>query len=129
MAFPRGPVRPPAPPRVRSAVFAVGRRVYVAGVRSAAVTLTDDAERPSGSSSDGAEVTIVAWRPGSGGKTRYCVRVADSGVEGWLSADDLRATKTPTPASPAGTPSAARPTPVRTAVPEASARRFGQRSS
>ena len=95
MAFVRAPIRPPAATRVRVAVFAVGRRVYIggAGGRAARVTLTDTADRPLASLGDGTEVTILAWLPGSNGTTRYCVRVTDSGLEGWLPVGDLRGTK------------------------------------
>ena len=95
MAFPRAPFRAPARPRIPVAVLAVGRRVYIAGAadRSARVTLTDDADRPLASLNDGAEVTILAWRPGWAGATRYCVRGTDSGLEGWLPAGYLRTTK------------------------------------
>ena len=57
---------------------------------------------------------------------RYCVRVTDSGLEGWLPVGDLRSTRTPS-ASPPPVP------PSRTAVgaleSETSGRRFGQRPS
>jgi hypothetical protein len=132
MPFSRAPVRAPARPNVRVAVFAVGRSAYIAGAgaRSARVTLTDDAERPLASLSEGAEVTIVAWRPGWAGTTRYCVRVTDSGLEGWLPARDLRGTKVAIPSPPAPPPPpAARPTVLRAAKSETSGRRFGQRSS
>jgi hypothetical protein len=129
MAFPRASIRTPARPRIRVAVFAVGRRVYVAGAgdRSARVTLTDGAERPLASLSDGAEVTIVAWLPGWSGTTRYCVRVTDSGLEGWLPVGDLRGTKTaiaPPPAAPP--PPAPGPVAVRAGESTRSGRRFGQ---
>ena len=132
MPFSPARTRAPARPHVRVAVFAVGRRVYIAGVgaRSARVTLTDDAERPLASLSEGAEVTIVAWRPGWAGTTRYCVRVTDSGLEGWLAVGDLRGTKVAIPSPPAPPPPpAARPTVARAAKSEASGRRFGQHFS
>ena len=130
MPFSPARMRVPARPHVRAAVFAVGRRVYIAGAGagSARVTLTDYAERPLASLSDGAEATIVAWRPGWAGSTRYCVRVTDSGLEGWLPAGDLRGTKVavPSPSAPPPPP-ATRPTVLRAASPETSGRRFGQR--
>ena len=133
MPFSRAPTRAPARPRVRVNVFAVGRRVYIAGagVRSTCVTLTDDGDRPLASVTDGAEVTVVAWRPGWAGSTRYCVRVTDSGLEGWLLADDLRSTKAAIPSPPpaAPPPAAARPTAARAAGSETSGRRFGQRAT
>jgi hypothetical protein len=123
----RAPMRAPARPRVRVDVFAIGRRVYIAGAGapSPRVTLTDDRERPLASLSEGAEVTVVAWRPGWAGTTRYCVRATDSGLEGWLPAGDLRSTKAAIPSpSAAPFPPAARP-----AGSETSARRFGQRAT
>jgi hypothetical protein len=105
MAFPRSPIRAPAPARTRVAVFAVGRQVYIgARDRSARVTLTDDADRPLANLSDGAEVTILAWLPGWAGTTRYCVRVTDSGLEGWLPVGDLRGTKAAISSPPAVPP-------------------------
>ena len=107
MAFSRGPVGP-GPVQVRVPVFAVGRRVYVAceGNRSGRVTLTDDTgTTPLTSLPDGAEVAILAWRPGRGGATMYHVRVTDSGLEGWLPVGNLRgplsqAVPPPVPRSP-----------------------------
>ena len=102
MAFPRSPLRAPAPVRTRAAVFAVGRRVYVAAAGDLAgrVTLTDDRNSPRAGVRDGDEVTIVAWRPGWEGRTRYCVRVAHSDLEGWLLAGNLRSTKLPISSPP-----------------------------
>ena len=122
MAFPRGPLRAPAPVRIRVSVFAVGRRVYVAcaGDRSARVTLTDADERPLATLRDGTEVAILAWRPGWAGAARYRVRATDSGLEGWLPVGNLRSTAAPT----APPPPAVRPAPLRV---EESGRRFGQR--
>jgi hypothetical protein len=86
------------------------------------VTLTDSANKPLATLSDGAEVVIVAWRPGSADATRYCVRGTDSSLEGWLAAGDLRGTKiAPPPAAPS---LPAEPTALRA---EDSGRRFGQR--
>ena len=42
---------------------------------------------------DGAEVAILAWRPAPGDATLYCVRVKESGVEGWLPVRSLRSTE------------------------------------
>ena len=125
MAFLRAPLRAPTPARIRAAVFAVGRRVYVAGGhdRSARVTLTDGADGPLANLKDGAEVTIVAWLPNAAG-TRYRVRVTDSGVEGWLPVGNLRGTKAAISPSPAVSP----PPVVRSSLPAgASGRRVGQR--
>jgi hypothetical protein len=129
MAFPRRPLRTPAPVSKRAAVFAVGRRVFTAtGDRSAGVTLTDDADQPRESLGEGAEVTIVAWRPGWAGNTRYCVRVTDSGREGWLMAHELRTTKAAIASPPALTaPPTTGSTALRRADAESSGRKFGQR--
>src|SRR5437867_12841118 len=127
MGFPRGPLRAPAPVRIRVAVFAVGQRVYVACAdeRPARVTLMDEAgTRPLTSLGDGTEVAIVAWRPGWAGATRYRVRATDSGLEGWLPVGNLRSTEAatalPTPAVGAA--------PLRVGEPAESGRRFGQHS-
>ena len=107
MAFFRGALRAPARPRIRVSVFAVGRRVYVAcaGDRSAHVLLTDDAgNTPLASLGDGAEVAVLAWRPGWSGTTRYRVRATDSGLEGWLPVGNLRGTAAPIALALAGSP-------------------------
>jgi len=133
MAFSRGPLRAPATPRVHSAVFAVGRRVYVACAadRSAHAILTDEAgKRALASLSDGTEVAILAWRPGWAGSTRYHVRATGSGLEGWLPVGNLRGTEVALPAPPAAPVSpAVAPAPVRVGDSEHSGRRFGQRST
>jgi len=132
MAFPRGPLRAPAPVRIRVAVFAVGRRVYVAcaGDRLARVMLTDDGgKRPLASLGDGAEVTILAWRPGWAGNTQYRVRATDSGLEGWLPVGNLRGTEAATSSAPtAPPPPPVSPVPRRVAEFAEAGRRFGQRS-
>jgi len=131
MPFSRAPFRAPAAPHVRFAVFAVGRRAYIAGAngRSAGVTLTDDHERPLASLSEGAEVVILAWRPGWKGTTRYCVRLIDSGLEGWLPVSELRGTKDAISSPPAATPPpAGRSGALRAGESASSGRRFGQRS-
>src|SRR2546427_8169567 len=129
MAFPRGPHRAPAPVRIRAAVFAVGRRVYVAcaGDRSARVVLTDDAGKsPLASLEDGTEVAILAWRPGWAATTQYRVRATASGLEGWLPVGNLRSTEaTISSASTAPPPPAGRPAPLRVGE---SGQRFGQLS-
>ena len=130
MAFPRGPLRGPTPVRIKVAVFAVGRRVFVAcaGDRAACVSLTDANEKPLETVRDGTEVAILAWRPGWNGTTRYHVRATDSAHEGWLSVHNLRATKVAVPAAPTAPPRpAVSPVaPTREALEE-SGRRFGQR--
>ena len=131
MAFPRGPLRAPAPVRIRVAVFAVGRRVYVAcaGDRLARVMLTDDGgKRPLASLGDGAEVTILAWRPGWAGNTQYRVRATDSGLEGWLPVDNLRLTEAAiAPAPTVPPPPVVQPAPLRVGGVADSGRRFGRR--
>ena len=128
MAFPRASSRTPATARVRVAVFAVGRRVYVAGASdgSARVTLMDGADTPLASVGDGAEVTILAWLPGWGVTTRYRVRVTDSGLEGWLTVGDLRGTKAAMSSPPTAPPPPALGPAVHAAASGSSRRRFGQ---
>jgi hypothetical protein len=132
MAFPRGPLRAPAPVRVRVAVFAVGQRIYAAcaGDQSTCVTLTDDADKKQlGTLRDGAEVAVLAWRPGSGGATRYRVRATDaSGLEGWLPVGSLRGTAIAAASAPSVPPPPAVPSgpPLGEAAAD-SGRRFGQR--
>ena len=130
MPFSRAPVRAPARPHVRVAVFAVGGRAYTVGANGSAahVTLTDDNERPLASLKEGAEVMILAWRPGWKGTTRYCVRMMDSGLEGWLPASELRRTKDAISSLPAGPPpTGARPGVLPAGESANSRRRFGQR--
>jgi hypothetical protein len=114
---------------VRVAVFAVGRRVYVAGEgdRSARATLTDEAGKtPLESLGDGTEVAILAWRPASAGATRYRVRATDSGLEGWLPVANLRGTKVAVAApAKADTPPLAHPAAPR--FGDYGGTRFGQR--
>jgi hypothetical protein len=128
MAFPRGPLRAPAPARIRVAVFAVGRRVYVAcaGERSARVMLTDADKKPLGTLCDGAEVAILAWRPAWGGTTRYRVRATGSGLEGWLPVGNLRGTEAATSSAPTAPPPTVPPAPLRGEEFRESGRRFGQ---
>ena len=127
MGFPRGPLRAPAPVRIRVAVFPVGRRVYVACAdeRPARVALTDEAgTRPLMSLGDGTEVAILAWRPGWAGTTQYHVRATDSGLEGWLPVGNLRSTEAASSSAPTPPPPAVRPATLRVGE---SRRRFGQR--
>src|SRR5690349_9969855 len=128
MPFPRARSSTPAArPRVRVDVFAVGRRVFVAdrGGGADRVPRPDGAERRRAALADGAEVTIVAWRPGGAGTTRCSVRVTDSGLEGWLLAGDLRSTRIAIPSAPAvSPPPAARPGPLGASESPTSARRF-----
>ena len=131
MGFPRGPLRAPAPVRIRVAVFPVGRRVYVACAdeRPARVALTDEAgTRPLMSLGDGTEVAILAWRPGWAGATRYRVRATDSGLEGWLPVDNLRLTEAAIAPAPTVPPlPVVQPAPLRVGAVAGSGRRFGQR--
>jgi hypothetical protein len=122
MGFARSSFRAPRPAGSKAAVFAVGRRVYVASTndRSVSVTLTDDGGKtPVANLGDGTEVAILAWRPGWSGNTRYCVRTTSSGVEGWLPVGNLRGTVVAlAPGAAALPPPTARP--ARKAVPVAS---------
>jgi hypothetical protein len=131
MAFPRGPLRAPAPPRIRVSVFAVGRRVYAAsaGDRSARVTLTDAEDKKSlATLPDGTELAILAWRPGWGGATRYHVRATESGLEGWLPVGNLRGTAAAIASAPSAPPApAALPGRLGGGEIRESGRGFGQR--
>ena len=127
MMFNRAPLRLPTS-RVRAAVFAIGQRAYVActGDKQMLATLMDDAGHTAmGDIGDGAEVAIVAWRQASGDATRYCVRVKDSGVEGWLRVRNLRRTEAAV-ATVAGPP-AALPTPPLPIAAATAGRRAGAR--
>jgi hypothetical protein len=132
MGFPRGPLRAPAPARIRVAVFPVGRRVYVACAdeRPARVAMTDEAgTTPLTSLGDGTEVAIIAWRPGWAGATRYRVRATDSGLEGWLPVGNLRSTEAAMPSIPSVLPApVVGATPLRVGEVAESGRRFGQHS-
>jgi hypothetical protein len=92
--------------------------------------LTDEADSPLADLSEGDEVTVLAWRPAWAGTTRYCVRVTESGLEGWLPAAALRSTKTAISSVPTPPPSAtARPETARAANVASRGRRFGERLS
>ena len=130
MAFSRGSFRAPAPARPRVAVFAVGRRLHVACAadRSERATLTDADDRPLTTLSDGAEVAILAWRPGWSGNTRYRVRVTDSGLEGWLPVGNLRGTDAASPSATSAPPTSAVPSaPTRGVELGDAGRPFGRR--
>jgi len=76
-------------------VLAVGQRVFInpPGDMSRLVSLTDERGVPAaGALRDGAEVEIIAWRPRGSTGTRYRVRNNSDGSDGWLAADELRAT-------------------------------------
>jgi hypothetical protein len=124
----RAPRRPP-PARVGDSILAVGRCAYVAqsGVGAGYVTMTDDAGRDSRESlPDGTAVEILAWRPRGSAGTRYLVRSACDGVEGWLAATNLRSSLHPVAPPPPAAPQAS-PAPARAVQLEAAGRRFGQR--
>jgi hypothetical protein len=127
MAAPQRPFFPQShgvqPPRPRSStpVLAVGHRVLVScpGNGSHGVTVTDsDGTTPLATLADGAEVEIVAWQPRGAGGTRYRIKTANGGTQGWLAAANLRprplppepprvAPTPPPPASPPPTQAAA----------------------
>jgi hypothetical protein len=131
MQFPRPPFRAPRPIRQKGPVFAVGHAAYV-DCSGYGVTLTDDAGKTAlASVSDGAEVEILGWRPRGADGTRYRVRAARSGLEGWLAATNLRGSPVAVPAAvpaPAAPPTPETQTRTRTAEPRAGGRRFGQRA-
>jgi len=73
-------------------VFAVGRRVRVAGSseNAAGVTLMDETGTTAiGKLSGGSEVEILAWRPRGAEGTRYRVRATRNALEGWLGVASL----------------------------------------
>lgn len=131
MAFRGGPLRAPAQVRLPVTVFAVGRRVCVAartGDVPARVSLTDERGKSAGASlGDGAEVTILAWRPGWASATQYCVRSTESGVEGWLPGGNLRGTNAAIASADAEPPTAGPSGVRRVGELEGPGRRFGQR--
>src|SRR5437867_4205120 len=88
---PRFPAARPA--RASTPVLSVGRRVFVNCSRDERCVALTDALGKGGAASlpDGAEVEILAWRPRGPGGARYQVHSTRDGVEGWLSADHLRA--------------------------------------
>jgi hypothetical protein len=123
---PRSPMPAGRSARSTGPLLSVGRRVFVncPRDRSARVVLTDDTGRTGSQGlADGAEVEIVAWRPRGAGGVRYRVHSMRDGLEGWLAADDLRATAAPAPApGKQPTSDAARP------EPRDAGRKFGQRA-
>ncbi len=96
------PVRPSAKAPV---VLAVGRHVFVNGSLdpSRPVLFTDEYGKcpTTVRLQDGAEVEVLAWRPRGSAGTRYRVRTQADGADGWLGADELRATAMRLPAEPA----------------------------
>jgi len=114
---PRFPAARPA--RVARPVLSVGRRVRVNCTRDeGCVALTDAfGNGGAGSLPDGAEVEILAWRPRGPSGARYQVQSTRDGLEGWVSADHLRAPAALASPSPG-------PTPAPAADPP---RKFGRR--
>ena len=93
MPFNPGRSRAPQPKRESRVVFAVGRRVFVHGASDDGhpVMLTDRQGNPvTAGLRDGAEVEVLEWRPRGASGTRYRVRGAQDGFDGWLAADELR---------------------------------------
>jgi hypothetical protein len=94
-------------PRGSKVVLAVGQLVFInPGDARRPVSLTDEHGVPAATMlSDGDEVEIIAWRPRGSTGTRYRVRRRACGTDGWLAAEELRAT-------------AARPVPADATAPE-----------
>ena len=98
------------PPRRRQAVLAVGQRVFINRPTNTGVpvSMTDERGIPAAAVlHDGAEVEIIAWRPRGSTGTRYRVRNHSDGSDGWLAANELRATAVrpaPEPTDPATPP-------------------------
>jgi hypothetical protein len=121
----RFPMMPSGPgSRSTGPVLSVGRRVFIncPGDPSRRVTVTDDTDAAAWTAVDGAEVEIVAWRPRGSAGTRYRVQSTDDRREGWLTADFLRAVRSPE--APVVTPP-----PAARAEPAPAGRRFGSRRS
>jgi hypothetical protein len=128
MTVPQRPLFPRPTPRARGggSVLAVGRRVLVKCPSGATgrATLTDvKGATPLATLPHGAEVEILGWQPRHAGGTRYWIRSAEQGVEGWVGGENLCVpTQSPVPdgvvgsrspsvasTSPKGPPSAAVP--------------------
>lgn len=75
----------------RAPVLGVGWRVLVTTGASAlpSVGLMDAMGNAVGSVADGAEVEILAWRPGRSVDPRYRVRSVSDRAEGWIEAANL----------------------------------------
>ena len=120
MRFSQVPIRGSSSPRVRTPVFAIGRRVRVGCSADSPrrVTLTDDVGTSTlGTLSDGSEVEILAWRPlGSG--TRYQVRATQHNLEGWLTVGDLCAAQAIVSSVPKAPPIPAATRPASQRAPE-----------
>jgi len=113
--------------RSQGSIISIGRRVFVncPDDPKRGVALTDDAGRSlTPRLADGAVVEVVAWRPRGRSGTRYRVRAATGQVDGWLGAEELRATPEPGPAVGVPPPEPAQPLPTPSAD---TGRKFGQR--
>src|SRR5437763_16778499 len=128
------PTRPFVPhPSVRTcgvgSVLAVGRRFLVScpGGATGRAPLTDaKGTTPLATLPHGAEVEILGWQPRGAGGTRYSIRSNESGVEGWVGGESLRAPAPPAPPVTAGLAEASRPPKVSS--PAAAPRRSGERA-
>jgi len=132
MAVPQRPFFPQPPGRSRSAgaVLAVGRRVLVSCPSGATgrATLTDaKGTTPLATLPHGAEVEILGWQPRGAGGTRYSIRSSESGVEGWVGGESLRAPAPPPAPVTAGLAEASRP-PKASSPAAAPPRRSGERA-
>ena len=130
MRFGQGPIRRPSPVRVRDAVFAVGRQAYVNCSQGldGGVALTDDANaNVVATVPDGTPVEILAWRPRGSGATRYHVRSAGNGLEGWIAVGNLRSARSAVSPAIVESPLATRPSVKRASESGESRRRAAQR--
>ena len=87
--------RPVSTPRPARTVFAVGQRVFVNHPSDAArsVVPTNANGIPTNMGlQDGVEVEVLAWLPRGSAGARYRVFHQPDRVDGWLGADELRAT-------------------------------------
>ena len=111
MAFISSRSRQVRPERPRL-VLAVGQRAFVHSPANVSygVLLTDNNGNPGAVSlRDGTEVEVLAWRPRGSAGTRYRVCDRSDGADGWLAAEELRATAVratpePPPAAPSSPP-------------------------
>jgi hypothetical protein len=88
-------------------VLAVGQRVFVNTPPNVGygVLLTDDHGIPGAVAlRDGTEVEVLAWRPRGSAGTRYRVCDRSDGADGWLAAEELRATAIRTTPEPPPAP-------------------------
>jgi len=135
MAVPQRPFFPQPPARTRGggSVLAVGRRVLVScpGGATGRATLTDaKGTTPLATLPHGTEVEILGWQPRGANGTRYSIRSSESGVEGWVGGESLRAPAPPPPSetivSAASPADGARPPKASSAT--AAPRRSGERA-